>query len=117
MTLKRNSATNKIKIFITIIFSVILTFSGAAFCQEKINIAVTDMWLALLASFIGGQEVNVIPIKIWNSNGDLVVAERGRILRELPSDAKIIALDKNDADTIKGLEDFNVCYLYSSFPV
>ncbi|MBQ7558839.1 MAG: hypothetical protein IJT20_01135 [Synergistaceae bacterium] len=139
MTSKQNSATNnKIRseglgirgflpptsylllptfIKITAALLILIFFSGAAFCQEKINIAVTDMWLTLLTSFIGGQEVNVIPIKIWNSNGDLVIAEKGKILRKLPSDVKIIALDKNDADTIKGLEDFNVCYLYSSFPV
>ena len=75
------------------------------------------MWLALLTSFIGGQEVNVIPLKVWNSNGDLIMAERGRILKELSSDAKILALDEKDAASIKGLEKFNVKYLYNSFPV
>ena len=106
---------------ITALFLIFIFSISTAFCQtkkdEKINIAVTDMWLALLTSFIGGQEVNVIPIKIWNSNGDLVMAERGKILRELSEDAKIIALDEKDADSIKGLEKFNVRYLYNSFPV
>ena len=120
MTLKLNSETNKLKKITALVFCVIFISSGAAFCQnknEKINIAVTDMWLALLTSFIGGQEVNVIPLKVWNSNGDLIMAERGRILKELSSDAKILALDEKDAASIKGLEKFNVKYLYNSFPV
>lgn len=105
---------------ITAAFLILILFSGAAFSlnrDKKINIAVTDMWLALLASFIGGQEVNVIPLKIWDSNGDLVVAERGKILQTLSADVKFIALDEKDASSIKGLEKFQVNCLYSSFPV
>lgn len=139
MTSKQNSATNnKIRseglgirgflppascllpttfIKIIAVLLILIFFSGAVACQEKINIAVTDMWLTLLTSFIGGQEVSVIPLKVWNSNGDLVIAERGKILRELPADVKIIALDKDDAASIKGLESFNVRCLYSSFPI
>ncbi|MBQ9419581.1 MAG: hypothetical protein IJU31_04305 [Synergistaceae bacterium] len=119
MISKRNTAidTNK---FIALILCVMFIFSGAAYAQEqekKIDIAVTDMWLALITSFIGGQEINAIPIKIWNSNGDLVLADRGRVLKELPPDTKVIALDKQDFDSIKGLEKFEVSYLYSSFPI
>ncbi len=105
-----------------IIAAVLIIFisGGAVFSQEKnekLNIVVTDMWLALLASFIGGSEVSVIPIKIWNSNGDLITSERGKILRELAEDSKIIALDEKEAKSIKGLEKFNVRCLYSEFPV
>ena len=133
MTLKKNSATNnkanrneevgskKFFLFFISNFSLIvliILFSiRPAISQEKINIAVTDMWLALFTSFIGGSEVNVTPLKVWNSNGDLVISDRGRILRTLSDDSKIIALDEKEASTIKGLGKFNVRYLYSSFPV
>ena len=111
---------NNIRKIIALVLCVIFTFSGAAHAQEqdkKLNIAVTDMWLALLTSFIGGQEVSVVPLKVWNANGDLVLAERGRVLKELPADTKIIALDKKDAETLNGIEKFEVNYLYSAFPI
>ena len=85
--------------------------------ETKIEIIVTDMWLSMLTSFIGGSEVNVIPIKIWNSNGDLILSDRGRNLRELDSGSKIIALDEKEAKSIKGLEKFKIKFLYSNFPV
>ena len=111
--------------FALLIIFIIFSFVGFAFSAEiqsndkdkKIDIVVTDMWLSMLTSFIGGSEVNVIPIKIWNSNGDLVIAERGKILRELDTNSKIIALDEKEAKSIKGLENFKVKFLYSSFPV
>ena len=142
MILKQNSANKKMQfkirgkdfkdlilIILKKIFSLLLIFmffnltSTAAFSLEakkqdtKINIVVTDMWLSMLTSFIGGSEVNVIPIKVWNSNGDLIMAERGKILRELDSDSKIIALDEKEVKNIKGLENFKIKFLYSSFPV
>ena len=89
--------------------------------NQKLEIAVTHPWLALLASFIGGVEVNVIPVKIWNSNGDLIMNERGKILKELPAGSKIIALDEQEAASsgIKANEKnkFQIHYLYSPFPV
>ena len=116
-------------IFSLLIIFIFLIFSHAALSFEvknnnndqdkdkKMNIVVTDMWLSMLTSFIGGSEVNVIPIKIWNSNGDLIMSERGKILKELDSDSKIIALDEKEAKNIKGLENFKIKFLYSSFPV
>ena len=96
-----------------------LTGAGVSPADDKLNVAVTHPWLALLASFIGGPEVNVIPLRIWNANGDLVMAERGRTLRELPDGAKIIALDADDAQSagIKSPGKFTMKYLYSPFPV
>ena len=97
----------------------ILLLAGGANADDKLNVAVTHPWLALLVSFIGGPEVNVTAIRIWNDNGDLVMAERGKILREISDGAKIIALDENDAKNsgIKSANKFTVKYLYSPFPV
>lgn len=97
----------------------ILLLAGGADAEDKLNVAVTNPWLALLVSFIGGPEVSVTPIRIWNANGDLVMAERGKTLREIPDGTKIIALDENDAKDsgIKSANKFTVKYLYSPFPV
>ena len=97
----------------------ILLLAGAGSADDKLNVAVTHPWLALLASFIGGPEVNVTPIRVWNDRGDLVMADRGGVLREIPFGSKIIALDENDAGNsgIKSPEKYTVKYLYSPFPV
>ena len=70
---------NKFKFSALIILCMIL-ISRVSFCDEKLNISVTNPWLALLASFIGGPEVNVLSLRIWNGNGDLVIAENGKII-------------------------------------
>ncbi len=97
----------------------ILLLAGGANAEDKLNVAVTNPWLALLVSFIGGPEVNVTAIRVWNDKGDLVMAERGKTLREIPDGTKIIALDENDAKDsgIKSANKFTVKYLYSPFPV
>ena len=104
---------------ITVIIGILLLAEGTGHSDDKLNVAVSHPWLALLTSFIGGPEVNVIPLRIWNANGDLVMAERGKILRELDDGAKIIALDENDAKAsgINSPAKFTVKYLYSPFPV
>lgn len=103
------------------VFAIILLilFSGSAGrADDKLNIAVSHPWLALLTSFLGGAEVNVIPIRIWNDKGDLVMNERGKVLRELDEGSKIIALDENDARAsgIDFRKKFTIKYLYSPFP-
>lgn len=105
--------------FTALTLGILLLTGGAGFAEDKLNVAVTHPWLALLASFIGGPEVNVTPIRIWNDKGDLVMAERGKVLREIPDGTKIIALDENDAKEsgIKSPGNFTVKYLYSPFPV
>lgn len=104
--------------FTALILGILLLTGGAGYADDKLNVAVTHPWLALLASFIGGPEVNVTPIRVWNANGDLVMAERGRVLREIPGGTKIIALDENDAkDSGITSAKFTVKYLYSPFPV
>ncbi|MBQ3402773.1 MAG: hypothetical protein IJG65_05325 [Synergistaceae bacterium] len=104
---------------ISLILGIIFLSGGAGWCDDKLDVAVTHPWLALLASFIGGPEVSVTPIRIWNANGDLVMNERGKVLRELEDGTKIIALDENDAQAsgIKTQGKFTVKYLYSPFPV
>ena len=98
---------------------IILLFCGASYPDEKLRIAVTHPWLALLASFIGGPEVEITPLRVWNNNGDLVMAEKGKTLRELDKESRIIALDSNDlkAAGIDGKNNFVVRCLYSPFPV
>ena len=97
---------------------IVFFLSRAGFCDDKLNVAVCHPWLALLVSFIGGPEVNVTPLRIWNDKGDLVLNERGKILRELPEGAKIIALDEKDAKEsgIDGRKNFALRYLYTPFP-
>ena len=109
------------KRLIALILGVMIFAGRAGYCDDKLNIAVSHPWLALLASFIGGVEVNVTPVRIWNDKGDLVMAERGKTLRELPDDTKIIALDENDAKAagiIGGKRKFSAAVkcLYSPFP-
>ena len=91
---------------------LVLFLSSAGCCDDKLNVAVSHPWLALLA------EVNVIPVRIWNANGDLVMAERGKVLRELPESAKVMAMDSDDAKSsgLDGRRKFAVRCLYSPFP-
>ena len=107
------------KKIIALILCVILFTGSAGFCDDKLNVAVTHPWLALLVSFIGGPEVNVIPIRVWNDKGDLILSDKGRVLSELEDETKIIALDSNDADD-SGINDsrkkFTLRCLYSPFP-
>ncbi len=103
-----------------VIALIILLFTiRAGHADDRLNVSATHPWLALLASFIGGAEVNVTSIRTWNADGDLVMAERGKVLREIPDGSKIIALDENDAQSagIKSTEKFTVKFLYSPFPV
>lgn len=105
---------------LTALILALLFFTEAAGrCNDKLNVAVTHPWLALLASFIGGPEVNVTPLRIWNADGILAAAEKGRVLRELEQNTKIIALDENDSKAagLKSSGNFTVKYLYSPFPV
>ena len=97
---------------------IVLALSGAGWCDDKLNVAVSHPWLALLSSFIGGPEVNVTPLRIWNDKGDLVLNERGKVLRELPEGTKVIALDEADAKGagIDGRRKFTVKCLYTRFP-
>lgn len=107
------------KVIVAVLCAVFLT-GRAGWCDDKLNVAVSHPWLALLAGFIGGPEVNVIPVRVWNNNGDLVQSERGKVLRELEEGTKAIALDEDDAKA-SGLtgtrRNFAVRYLYSPFPV
>ena len=104
---------------IALVLSVIFLTGRAGWCDDNLKVAVCHPWLTLLASFIGGPEVSVTPLRIWNANGDLVLAERGKTLRELEEGAKVIALDSEDAKAsgIDGRKKLEVRCLYSPFPV
>ena len=104
------------KFFAAILVTIFL--SRAVWCDDKLNVAVSHPWLALLVSFIGGPEVNVVPLRIWNDKGDLVLSERGKTLRELAEGSKVVALDENDAKScgIDGRKNFALRCLYSPFP-
>ena len=103
---------------------LIIFFSGKSFAMtsannvnQKIGFYVTHPWIYLISSFIGGVEVEVTPLQIWNSNGDLTRADNGKLLRDLDSNAKIIALDKDEAANLKLTNFENLRFLYSKFPV
>ena len=108
------------RIITALIIGVMIITGRAGWCDDKLTIAVSHPWLVLLVSFIGGTEVNVIPVRVWNANGDLVIADRGKILRELEDGTKIIALDVDDAKSagvIGTRKNFAVRCLYSPFPL
>ena len=86
---------------------------------EVLNVVVTLPWLALLTSFIGGPNVAVAPLLEWNPNGDAVPAARGRTLRSLSKDARIMALDSDDARRVRldAGKFSNFRALYLPFPI
>ena len=86
---------------------------------EVLNVVVTLPWLALLTSFIGGPNVAVAPLLEWNPNGDAVPAARGRTLRSLSRDARIMALDSDDAHRVRldAGKFSNFRALYLPFPI
>ena len=103
---------------------ILLLSSGAAGAEtEKLDVTVTQPWLALIVSFIGGANVTVASLQDWNSEGDLVRAGRGRKLTAAPpqEDARIMALDPEDARRA-GLkmgvgEQKGLRFLYDPFPI
>ena len=86
---------------------------------EVLNVVVTLPWLALLTSFIGGPNVAVAPLLEWNPNGDAVPAARGRTLRSLSRDARVMALDSDDAHRVRldAGKFSNFRALYLPFPI
>ena len=121
-----------------IIFCVEILILGnnCAFAQAansaKLEFYVTNPWIYLISSFIGGVEVEVIPLQVWNSNGDLVRAEINRnrnFLQNLDQEARVIALDEQDmidsglannnlANNLANERNVrNVRILYSKFPI
>jgi hypothetical protein len=82
-------------------------FCLAVFCGcplsawgAQLEVTVTSPWLALLANFIGGVNVNVTSIQEWNEEGELVRRLRARSLQSLSPEALIMAFDFRDS---KGL--------------
>ena len=98
-----------------LLFFVICPLKARA---EKLQVTVTQPWLALIASFIGGSNVEVTSLQVWNSEGELI-RSNGKALRNLPPDNHIIALDAGDAADagLKEKEFSNLRCLYAPFPV
>ena len=81
-------------------------------------VTVTQPWLALITTFIGGSNVEVSSLQEWNGEGELV-RPSAKVLKSLPPDAHIIALDAGDVKTagIKEGEWPNLRCLYAPFPI
>ncbi|MCR5346587.1 MAG: hypothetical protein K6E38_02325 [Fretibacterium sp.] len=103
-------------IFLTVL--VCLLISPCLARAEVLSVTVTHPWLALIASFIGGSNVEVASLQEWNAEGELV-RPSAKTLRSLPADAHIIALDSKDtADAGLKKEGFpNLRCLYNPFPI
>ena len=101
-----------------LLFSFLLTLPFRA-GAEALDVVVTLPWLALLTSFIGGPNVAVVPLLEWNPNGDAVPAARGRTLRSLSKDARVMALDSDDAHRVRldAGKFSNFRALYLPFPI
>ncbi|MCR4818706.1 MAG: hypothetical protein K5841_07090, partial [Fretibacterium sp.] len=50
-----------------------------------LSVTVTQPWLALIASFIGGSNVEVHSLQEWNAEGELV-SPTAKVLRALTKD-------------------------------
>lgn len=97
----------------------LLSLPARAALADELPIAVTQPWIALIVSFLGGPNVAVKPLLIWNDAGDPVRAEGGRALRNLPADARIVALDSADlaGAGLKVGAYGNLRTLYNPFPI
>ena len=92
--------------------------SSASPSSEKLAVTVTQPWLALIASFIGGPNVTVTSLQDWNAEGDLVRARRGRGTAS-QEDAHLMALDPAEAQRagLKVDEFPSLRFLYTPFPI
>ena len=63
--------------------------------------------------------LSILPLLEWNPNGDAVPAARGRTLRSLSRDARIMALDSDDAHRVRldAGKFSNFRALYLPFPI
>ena len=82
------------------------------------TIAATQPWISLLASFIGGNNVSVISLLEWDAEGSVVPADRGRTLKNLEREARVMVLDLEDARNARLDESSypNLWRLYDVFP-
>ncbi len=96
-----------------------LLFAPPGAGAEALEVVVTLPWLSLVTSFIGGPNVAVSPLLEWNPEGDLVRAARGRTLRSLNKDARIMTLDPADARRarLEARQFPNLRSLYLPFPI
>ena len=55
----------------------LLSLPARAALADELPIAVTQPWIALIVSFLGGPNVAVKPLLIWNDAGDPVRDDAG----------------------------------------
>ena len=84
-----------------------------------IPIAAAQPWIALLVTFIGGNNVTVFSLQEWNAEGSLVLADRGRALKSLTGEMNVLVLDSAEAKSLGlNLKMYpNLWCLYDVFPV
>ena len=110
---------SRIRLIIPLLFPLFALTVLAAPSPGAVTVAATHPWIALLAGFIGGKNVTVLPLLSWNSEGAVVQSDRGRALKSLTKDAMVLALDAGDARNA-GLDNSvypNLRCLYTAFPI
>ena len=76
--------------------SFLILFFSLLFCKCAVGagpaeIWVTNPWLTMVARFIGGAQVNVRPLVVWNDSG---ITEKTR--KEPPGGTLVIAVDNEE---------------------
>lgn len=80
-----------------------------------LDVWVTNPWLSMVASFIGGVQANVHPLSVWGENNSVI---NGRT--KVPAGAVVIAVTAEDAASLLGrgnLGKYSVSFLFDGFQV
>jgi len=75
----------------------ILVLSSQCTCADALEVWVTNPWLSMLTSFIGGVQSTVRPLQVWDDNYLLKTSRQ-----KIPPNAVIIAVNSLDAETVLG---------------
>ena len=97
-----------------LVLSIFILASLCAGRIEALDIWVTDPWLALLARFIGGVQVNVRPLITWDEGGQPVKARTSP-----PAGAVVFSVVKGEGVPLlgKGLEEkYSAFFLFDRSP-
>ena len=100
----------------TTVFAVALAlcvFHGAS-SEAAWTLAVTNQWLASLAGFIGGVNVDIVCLSGWNSEGKTVRLRA----KDLGPIDRVMAMDREEVDSFKAYlnDKVSVRVLYRDFP-
>lgn len=105
--------------FFALLAAVLLFAASPSLASDRLMIYVTQPWLAITASFIGGPNTEIVQLNVWRDDGTLAKADKGRMRRAMTIDSLIIALDRVDAAE-SGIDSAmfpNLSVLYDPFPV